>query len=79
MKKKLITEKKISKKAINANKEAIDSYKEYSAIREQIDAVKIAMGKKKVFKTNNNSTRNSKVDFNGIGSTQNIQINTRLA
>ncbi len=77
--KKLVTEKKFSKKTIRKSKKAIDTYKSYEDVRKQLDAMNITLGRNKAFQTKNNSTKNSKVNFNGIGSTQNFQINTRLA
>lgn len=77
--KKATTEKIFSKKVVKANKSALSTFKNYESVKEKIDLVKVYMGQKKIYKAQNNSTLHSKLNFNGIGSTQNIQINSGLA
>ena len=69
----------MSKRVVKKNTKAIGVFKSYDSIRKQMDEIQIAAGKKRTYHTNSSSTKNSRIDFDGIGSTQNFSIDTRLA
>ena len=55
-----------SKKALKQNRKALESYDYYRKTSDFIERADIALGKKKVFKSNTGSTLNFEINQHGI-------------
>lgn len=74
-----LTESKLPKKNVKKQAQAIEIFKLYDDIRDQIIEIEIATGERKIYRTNTASIKNSKINLDRIFSTQDFPINKRLA
>jgi len=66
------TQRFFPKKMIKPNKTALKSFEAYLKAKEIIEMVNLASGKKGSYRLTTESTIKSKIDTNGISSTQQI-------